>query len=91
METSSPAPRQVLGPELDALTGEILPERTVLSVATSGMAPPGYVVHDGHGGSVYYACQTTSTPGSQGLIGALGLGYPPSSTTTCMPAAIISH
>lgn len=91
MAPSFSAPRPVRGPELDALTGEILPERTALSVATPGMTAPPAPVSDGHGGTVYYACQTTSSPGSQGLIGALGLGSPPHSTTTCVPAAVTNH
>jgi hypothetical protein len=37
---------------------------------------------------VMSACQATSTPGTQGLLGALGLGTPPSSTLTCTPAVV---
>lgn len=57
---------------------------------TPGNSPSTYVVSDGQGGTVYYACQTTSSPGSQGLLGDAGLGTPPYSTTTCMPAAATS-
>lgn len=82
--------------ELDALAGEVLPARTALSAVTGSPAAPTadpgrYAVPDGHGGTVYYACQTTHSEGSGGVVGALGLGQPPSTTTTCMPAAVENH
>lgn len=89
---------------LHALDGEVLPERAALSLVTgnslnptaaSAPTPAGdpqqYVVSDGHGGTVYYACQTTHTDGTGGVLGAVGLGRPASMTTTCMPAAVTSH
>lgn len=92
---------------LDAVTGELLPERPALSVLsitlsgtpTAGGSPahtpatdPGdYVVSDGHGGTVFYACQITQNNGTGGLIGLLGLGQPPSTSTTCVPATVITH
>ena len=85
---------------LGSLNGELLPERAVMSLLTisvggppaegSAAAPPQYMVSDGNGTTVYYACQTTHSAGTQGLLGALGLGQPPSTTTTCVPAAVVS-
>lgn len=98
MNQSHP-PNPVYGSALEALEGEVLPERAALSVLAPNMAdttssvaaPHSYVVSDGHGGTVSYACQTTTSPGSQGLIGLIGLGSAPYSTTTCVPAAVTSH
>ncbi|GHF10390.1 hypothetical protein GCM10017786_50080 [Amycolatopsis deserti] len=91
---------------LHALEGDLLPERAALSLITPNVLSPaadggtgpapapdpqGYVVSDGHGGTVYYACQTTHTDGTGGVLGAVGVGRPASTTTTCMPAAVTSH
>lgn len=84
---------------LDLLNGEVLPERAVMSLisidiggapAVEQPPPQDLVVSDGNGSTVYYACQTTHTAGSQGLVGLVGLGQPPTTTTMCTPAAIAS-
>lgn len=69
--------------ELDQFAGELLPDRTVLST-----------VSDMSGGSddgttVLYSCQTTYSPGTQGLLGTIGLGQNPTYTQTCTPAGIV--
>ncbi|RSD22163.1 hypothetical protein [Amycolatopsis eburnea] len=79
--------------ELAALAGEVLPERAVLGlVGGSGSAAPAQYVATGPDGStVYYACQTTHNAGTQGIVGATGLGQPPSTTTTCVPAVVTTR
>ncbi|MDT8912022.1 hypothetical protein [Amycolatopsis sp. PS_44_ISF1] len=107
---------------LDALSGEVLPVREVLSALTSvipGLGEPvpaaGHpagggssssavaqafsaqpdpgrlAVSDGHGSTVYYACATTHSSGTGGVIGLIGLGQPAYTTTTCTPAAITTR
>ncbi|SRR5579875_577171 len=65
--------------ELEQVSGELLPARTVLSLVD---ALPG---GGGHGTTVAYACQATSSAGTPGLVGALGLGTPAHSGLTCVP------
>lgn len=71
--------------ELDRLVGEVLPERTVLSTVTgpSGGAD--------EGAKVIYACHTTYSPGSHGVLGLLGLGSSPTYTQTCTPAGFVTQ
>jgi hypothetical protein len=86
--------------ELEALDGEVLPERAALSlISISGVhlniltssSNTSYTMPAGTG-SVAYACQATSSPGTPGLLGDLGVGSSnASSGMTCMPAAVISH
>lgn len=76
------------------MTAEVLPERAVLSTvvpASGGSWEQPFAVSDGHGATVYYACQHTHYEGTQGLLGFVGLGAPAYSSTVCMPAAIVSH
>src|SRR5579875_4004162 len=70
--------------ELEQVSGELLPARTVLSLVD---ALPG---GGGHGTTVAYACHATSSAGTPGLVGALGLGEPAHSSLTCTPTAIFS-
>ncbi|WP_055715274.1 hypothetical protein [Streptomyces torulosus] len=83
--------------ELNSLSGELLPEKMLLSLALSGADAHGPddlpAGGDGKDGkvTVAYACQVQQTQASQGLLGALGLGSPASSTTTCVPAAVVRH
>jgi hypothetical protein len=84
--------------DLDHLSGEVLPERTVLATVSggTGSASSAAAASGGDGGSngatAMNACQTTYSPGTPGLLGSLGLGSSnPYSTTTCTPAAISSH
>jgi hypothetical protein len=86
--------------ELDALDGEVLPERAALSLIyvsgvniniLSSSSNNSYSMPPGGGGGVAYACQATSSPGTPGLLGLLGLGSSnPSSGMTCVPAAIMN-
>ena len=91
--------------ELENLAGEMLPERAAMSlIDLSGLRininalttsnNTTYVmpatVSTGDGGTVAYACQATNSPGTPGLLGALGLGSSPSSSLTCVPAAVVS-
>jgi hypothetical protein len=83
--------------ELDCLSGELLPGRTVLSLigvipgnvgsGTAHAVPGG----GGHGATVAYACQAANSAATPGLVGALGLGEPAQSSLTCVPAAVVSH
>jgi hypothetical protein len=90
--------------ELEEMSGELLPERAVLSTVStpfnnfsSGAAGGGgttVVVVDGgnHGATALSACTVTSTPGTPGLLGTLGLGsVNPGSSMTCVPAAVSSY
>lgn len=87
--------------ELDQLAGELLPERTVLSLVTvvynnttNYTFPSGQSAAQGggQGTTVADACQATNSPGTPGLLGSLGLGSSaPSSSVTCVPAAVVSH
>ena len=46
----------------------------------------------GHGATVINSCQTTTSHGTPGLLGSLGLGSSnPYTTTTCSPAAVSSN
>ncbi|MFI9718518.1 hypothetical protein ACIHFE_02530 [Streptomyces sp. NPDC052396] len=81
--------------ELDRMSGELLPMRTVLSsVSPPGADHPLYrmLVRSEHGTTVAYACQYRQEPGSPGLLAALGLASStPGYTMTCIPAAVSSH
>lgn len=86
--------------ELNELSGDLLPERALLSLinlsisnigssSTTYTYPP---AAGGQGSTVAYACQATNSPGTPGLLGSLGLGSSsPQSTMTCIPAAITSR
>jgi hypothetical protein len=92
---------------LDQLAGEVLPKRTVLSTlvtpfnspgagsagdtSSSSAAAAGGSGGGDHGTTAMSACQSTWTGGTGGLLGALGLGTPPSSSVTCTPAAVSGH
>ncbi|MEU6737521.1 hypothetical protein ABZ929_30685 [Streptomyces physcomitrii] len=59
---------------------------------TGGGLQPGASPQGGGGNTtVAYACQATTTQGTPGLIGSLGLGQGPSSSMTCVPAAVVSN
>jgi hypothetical protein len=66
--------------DLDRLSGELLPERSVLSTVVS--VPGGAT-------AMLSSCQAITYPGSPGLLAALGLGVQqPYTTMVCTPAAI---
>jgi hypothetical protein len=88
--------------ELDGLSGELLPERSVLSVVTpfnnagggghgggSSSSAAAFGGDGGHGGAISSsACQAPNNQGTAGLVGALGLGAQiPNSSLTCAPAS----
>lgn len=77
--------------QLEQLEGEVLPDRTVLSVI---ITPPGGggAISDGGGTTIMSACTTTTTYHEPGVVGLLGLGLnkTPITTVTCTPAAISS-
>jgi hypothetical protein len=81
--------------DLDALDGEVLPERTVLSTVSSpfhGASPAAPSSGSGHGTTVVNSCQTTTSYGTPGLLGSLGLGSEnPHTTTTCTPSTVVTH
>lgn len=89
--------------QLDRLAGELLPERTVLSLINISFSNVHNATYEfpaggghgaaggGHGTTVAYACQATDSPGTQGVLGSLGLGSSPYSSMTCMPAAVVRH
>lgn len=77
--------------DLDQLTGEVLPERAVLSTVVTPFNNGGMGGGD-HGATVSSACQSTHHEGTPGLLGSLGLGSNnPSQNLACTPAAIASH
>jgi len=59
--------------ELSELSGELLPERTVLGVM-------------GGGSTVTGICSINQASATTGLVAALGLGAPASQLQTCVPA-----
>ncbi|GGV70627.1 MULTISPECIES: hypothetical protein [Streptomyces] len=86
--------------ELGELTGELLPERMLLSIIDVHVDNSRTYVFpaQGNGGggesggtTVAYACQATESQGTPGLLGALGLGSSPSSSMTCVPATVVTH
>lgn len=65
--------------ELGALSGELLPERTVLGVVTPAGGSDG-------GATVTGICSINQSQATGGLVGALGLGAPAGQLQTCVPA-----
>jgi hypothetical protein len=81
--------------ELNLLAGEFLPPRNMLSLITIDNSSTTYHYDFPQGGSgdgnstVVFACQAERTLGTPGLLGSLGLGSNnPSSSLTCVPAAV---
>lgn len=86
--------------ELNALSGELLPGKTLLSLISFNIDDSSHTTYvfpeggggDGSGGTVAYACQAERVDGTPGLVGALGLGSNnPSSSMTCVPASSTVH
>lgn len=84
--------------ELADLGGEVLPPRVLLSLIDVTFDNRHYEANtpqgggsQGGGGTVAYACQATTTQGTGGLLGSLGLGQAPGQTMTCVPAAVAAH
>lgn len=99
--------------ELDAIDGEVIPQRILLSTLADLLgelsrlvsgdapvpegraveAPPPFPVDTVDDGStVYYACTTTYTPGTPGLLGTVGLGSAnPGYSQVCTPAAVVTN
>ena len=81
----------VTSDDLDRMTAEVLPERTVLSTIVT---PPGGggAVDSGGGTAIMSTCSTTTyhEPGVVGLLG-LGINNVPVTTTTCTPSAVVSN
>ncbi|MCP2334691.1 hypothetical protein [Actinomadura rupiterrae] len=69
--------------ELGALSAEALPPRTLLSVVTQSPRLPRT--------EVFYACQHTWSSGTPGILNTGLLAEPARSTTTCIPAVIVTH
>ncbi|RSD22164.1 hypothetical protein [Amycolatopsis eburnea] len=84
---------------LDALTGEVLPERAVLGVVSTPFNNAGesggnttVVTGGNHGATAISACQSTHSEGTPGLLGSVGLGSNnPSESVTCTPGAVSSY
>ncbi|KAB2369558.1 hypothetical protein [Actinomadura montaniterrae] len=84
--------------ELDRLSGEVLPERAVLSTLLSGGGDNGNKninINDGGSGGadgeVAYACQYTHSTGTPGLLGTGLFAEPGYTTTTCVPVVVHHH
>ncbi|OEV04755.1 hypothetical protein [Streptomyces oceani] len=87
--------------ELDALSGEVLPGKTLLSLVTFNVDNSRHTYNfpegdgkggDGGGTTVAYACQSERVHGTPGALGSLGLGSNnPSSGITCVPGTVTSH
>ncbi|MEU0598379.1 hypothetical protein ABZ484_09020 [Streptomyces sp. NPDC006393] len=85
--------------ELNALTAELLPGRALLSIVLLSVDNSNHPTYnfpggdgDGGGATVVYACQAERVDGTPGLLGSLGLGSNnPSSSVTCVPAAVTTH
>jgi hypothetical protein len=76
--------------QLDRLTGELLPPRTVLSVAGPQRSDPG---HTGghHGSTTVYACQAVYEGPTPGLLGTGLFSRPSYSSLTCVPAVVYTY
>lgn len=80
--------------ELDRLSGEVLPERTLLSTLLAGgdNGSKNININDGGSGAadseVTYACQYTHSTGTPGLLGTGLLAEPGYTTTTCVPVVV---
>ncbi|MBE1530897.1 hypothetical protein [Actinomadura algeriensis] len=72
--------------DLDRLSGEILPRRIALSV---GMSAGGEKTADDGDTIIAYACQSTYSSGTTGVLGTGLLAQPAHSTLTCVPAAVV--
>lgn len=93
--------------ELDGLTGEVLPERAVLSTVIpfnnlgaghdgGGSSSSSAVALGGdsanHGAISNSACQAQQVQGTPGLLGSLGLGSNnPSTGLTCVPTSLATY
>ncbi|EME99984.1 hypothetical protein J7W19_20050 [Streptomyces mobaraensis NBRC 13819 = DSM 40847] len=92
--------------ELAGVSGEVLPERTVMGImavpfgpgdggagsAAGSLSSASANGGGDHGTTVLSSCQSLDHPQTAGLLGSLGL--PSQNTTTsvtCTPAAISSH
>ncbi|WP_328771438.1 hypothetical protein [Streptomyces sp. NBC_00286] len=79
-------------PELDALSGELIPGKFLLSIIDLSLDNSRHTTFNfpqGGGGTVAYACQATNSPGVADPFGTLGLGG--GSSMTCIPAAVSSR
>ncbi|MWA00642.1 hypothetical protein F8568_009675 [Actinomadura sp. LD22] len=80
--------------ELDRLSGEVLPERAVLSTLLSGgdNGNKNTNINDGGSGGAdtetSYACQYTHSTGTPGLLGTGLLAEAGYTTTTCVPVVV---
>ncbi|WP_067452627.1 hypothetical protein [Actinomadura macra] len=78
-------PRTLSYADLDHLVPEVLPQRLLLSTGA---------VADGGGGSdttIVYACQSTFSPGTSGLLGTGLFAQAPYSSLTCVPGTVVQH
>jgi hypothetical protein len=69
---------------LEALSGEVLPERVLMSVITP-------LLVQGQRTEVFYACQTTHYYGTPGLLGTGLLAQEARDTMTCVPAVVHAY
>jgi hypothetical protein len=87
--------------ELENLGGELLPERAVLGIVstpfnnynpgTAGAGGSTVVIANDHGATALSSCTATSSSGTPGLLGSLGLGsVNPGQSMTCVPTAVTS-
>ncbi|QKG22005.1 hypothetical protein [Actinomadura verrucosospora] len=81
--------------ELDRLSGEVLPERAVLSTLLTGggdNTSKNININDSGSGdpstAVSYACQYSHSTGTPGLLGTGLLAEPGYTTTTCVPVVV---
>ncbi len=92
--------------ELDHLAGEVLPERTVMSLVSVAALNTGAGAGsagdsssssasaggggDHQGTTALSACQSNATPGTPGLLGSLGLGSANPSSSVTCTPAAVS-
>ncbi|MQY06955.1 hypothetical protein [Actinomadura macrotermitis] len=70
--------------ELDRMAGELLPERTLMSLVPSPSGPKRDV-------QVFYACQSTYEEGTSGLLSTGLLAQGARTTMTCVPAVVAAR
>jgi hypothetical protein len=78
--------------ELDALSGELIPGKFLLSIIDLTLDNSRHTTFNfpqGGGGDVAYACHATNSPGVPDAAGTLGLGG--GSSMTCIPATVTSR
>ncbi len=74
--------------ELDRLSAGLLPRRLAMSTHVPAPGPPPAYYMAGPNTEVFYACQTTQSEGTPGLLNTGLFAQAPYSTMTCVPGVV---